>query len=119
MKVLLVLLLASASPAFSSTEMLCSLQNGLPLYRELRTRTMNDKAKHCVLSCHLTLKCGGEESFGVGVLKELWDLMGHGTPDAQDLLADLAGIALAEGGRAGNLAECTRECRALYADFKE
>jgi hypothetical protein len=52
----------------------------------------SDKYKHCSLSCVMTLYCGPMGALEVGALKELYDALGFGTPDIEDLRADVQGI---------------------------
>jgi hypothetical protein len=52
----------------------------------------SDKYKHCALSCVMTLYCGPADSMSVGILKEIYDALGFGTPDWKDIEADRTGI---------------------------
>lgn len=76
-----------------------------------------DKYKHCSLSCVMTLYCGPMESMEVGLLKELYDALGFGTPDWKDIEADQAGIKVAMKQMAHgdfSRASCYRSCNVLY-----
>ena len=74
-----------------------------------------DKFKHCSLSCVMTLYCGPIGSFEVGALKELYDALGFGDPDVEDLRADLKGIqAGLKIGWLGDRGKCYRACGALF-----
>ncbi len=115
MRLLAVFFLLMTYSAQASPEFICSLQHGRATYRELQQQSrMNDKTKHCILSCYLAVKCGSMESWHIGLVKELLDLLGAGEPSLADLQADLVGITLAESRRAQNKAECWRECQLVY-----
>jgi len=109
-----ILLLVLSSQTRADEKFVCSIVRGKELYQELKTQPIDDKAKHCILSCYLALRCPAFEVWNLGVLKELYDLVTPGDADMEDLKADAAGISLAVGGRARNRAECFRECRTLY-----
>lgn len=54
----------------------------------------SDKLKHCTLSCMLAKSCNEETTFLLGILKELSDMMGQGTPEYEDILANIKGIQI-------------------------
>jgi hypothetical protein len=63
----------------------------------------------------MTLYCGPIGSFEVGALKELYDALGFGDPDAEDLRADLKGIkAGLRIGWFGDREKCYRACGTLF-----
>ena len=74
-----------------------------------------DKYKHCSLSCVMTLYCGPIGSFEIGALKELYDALGFGNPDREDLKADIKGIkAGLKIGLFGERSRCYQACSALF-----
>jgi len=74
-----------------------------------------DKYKHCSLSCVMTLYCGPIGSLEVGALKELYDALGFGNPDREDLKADIKGIkAGLKIGLFGERSRCYQACSALF-----
>jgi hypothetical protein len=114
MKPLLFLALFFVTSAHASTEFVCSILNGQKMYKELQSQNINDKAKHCTLSCHLALRCPSFEVWNLGVLKEIYDLFGDGNAEWADLEADRDGIVIATSRRARTTADCYRECREIY-----
>ena len=76
-----------------------------------------DKFKHCSLSCVMTLYCGPADSMSVGILKEIYDALGFGTPDWKDIEADQTGvkIGLKQLSRANfSRSSCYQSCSAIY-----
>ena len=76
-----------------------------------------DKYKHCSLSCVMTLYCGPMESMEVGILKEIYDALGFGTPDWKDIDADRVGVKIGVKQIANgdfSRESCYRSCGALY-----
>jgi hypothetical protein len=71
---------------------------------------VNDKVKHCVVSCQLTLICGPVGSEAAGIAKELRDVIGPGNAELGDLWADGKGIILGLGGLFGQNIDCRRSC---------
>ena len=60
---------------------------------------LNDKYKHCVISCYLTWYCGPSQSWGAGAAKEAKDLldMNHKTnPEWEDIKANKEGRKCAD-----------------------
>ena len=112
MKTLLLALLltggAQAAPVF------CSLKHSKTLYKDIADLPINDKAKHCALSCQLALKCPSYDVWQIGFLKEVYDLFTPGRAEWEDLAADEQGIKLATSNRARTNAECLKECKAIY-----
>ena len=79
--------------------------------------TKPDKYKHCALSCVMTLYCGPTDSMSVGIMKEIFDALGFGTPDWKDIEADKAGIRI--GMKQISNADfsrdsCYRSCSTVY-----
>lgn len=50
-----------------------------------------DYYAHCYVGCKIMAYCGPEYCAGAAVLKELWDLMGYGTPELRDIANTLVG----------------------------
>ncbi len=93
---------------------ICSAIVGKNFYQELKPLAVSDKTKHCALSCYLALRCGSLESFHVGVIKEIFDLLGAGNAEIADLRANQQGITLARARRARNQSQCLSECKTIY-----
>lgn len=93
---------------------ICALYYAFDLEDEIRALGKNDKFMHCALSCQLTLRCGEYEALNIGILKELWDLIGPGNAEVEDLQADIKGISLATKREAVNDYECINKCNEIY-----
>lgn len=65
---------------------------------------LNDKEKHCILSCNIARDCGRTAASNTGLIKELWDIITPGNASLKDLKADYLGIEI------GQIAECEKEC---------
>jgi|GEM_PF-3317403 len=93
----------------------CSTAVALRFRSEVNLPGKPDKYKHCSLSCVMTLYCGPMGSLEVGALKELYDALGFGTPDIEDLRADIKGIkAGLKIGMFGDRDRCYQACSALF-----
>jgi len=106
---------SQAEPQEQKIIPICSSAVALRFRGEVNLPGKPDKFKHCSLSCVMTLYCGPIGSFEVGALKELYDALGFGDPDLEDLKADLKGIK--EGLRIGLFGEreqCYQACSALF-----
>ena len=115
MFIILGLLLQLSTPSHAAEEkFICSALVGRSFYQELKPLPVSDKTKHCALSCYLALRCGALESFNVGLVKEILDLLGAGNPEVADLRANQQGITMALSGRARSKAQCRRECKTIY-----
>jgi len=55
------------------------------------TKGMDDKYRHCYVGCKTSFYCHPMLCVDAGVLKELLDLAGLGTPEVADLIATWAG----------------------------
>jgi hypothetical protein len=88
MKVLfsiLILLLGSASSASQAGNHeefipVCGAIVAKKYLPEVKIPNVSDHYQHCSLSCVMTIYCGVMDSFEVGVLKEIYDALGYGTP---------------------------------------
>jgi hypothetical protein len=115
MKTLLLMLLLS-TPALAQAQEpqeelpLCAMAVGYKKYRPIARMNKIDKFKHCALSCQIALKCSARQTEQLGKLKEIWDAMGNGTPDENDLKANMIGIKFAKSGQAKNDTECLGVC---------
>ncbi len=87
----------------------------VPIFKKMyEPLPQKDKFKHCAVSCGLTLMCGPAEATAVGVLKELFDLVGPGNADWADLKANRTGIRLALKSETQTTHDCDRQCSAAY-----
>jgi hypothetical protein len=103
------------SQATHSIEILCGTAVGFRYRSEVELPNAPDKYKHCSLSCVITLYCGPAESMETGILKEVYDALGFGDPDIEDLRADLRGIRTALRFRGSMTREdCYRACSLEY-----
>jgi hypothetical protein len=117
---ILILALPSGARAEQSSAAIpvCGLIVGKAYKGEVEADTSKpDKYKHCALSCVMTLYCGPGDSMSVGILKEIYDALGFGTPDWKDIEADRAGIRIglklissADFSRGS----CYRSCSSTY-----
>lgn len=123
MKVLLVLsALIVGSSSFASVEgkreeliPVCGALVAKKHLPEITATGKTDKYVHCSVSCVMTLYCGFLDSFEIGVLKEVYDALGYGTPSIQDLRADLRGIRFALQMRGeGSRSACYQACSIQY-----
>ena len=93
----------------------CGAATALRFRNEVNLPGKPDKYKHCALSCVMTLYCGPIDSFELGALKELYDALGFGTPDIEDLKADLIGIkAGLKIGLFGERNRCYEACSGFF-----
>ncbi|MFP5459580.1 MAG: hypothetical protein ACLGG7_12660 [Bacteriovoracia bacterium] len=98
-------------PAFAKGKITpCAIRNGRSLARELNRLPLNDKHKHCTLTCVVTLECSAGAARSLGLAKEILDLLGLGNADAADLEANERGIQTARSGRARDKRECLEQC---------
>lgn len=112
MRVLLLLLFI-----ISSTEVnagVCSAFFARSLKPQVEVPDTTDKWKHCSLSCLLARRCGAEDSFLLGIIKELADVVGPGNAEWADLKADLNGVTLWRLGFGRNDQMCKDQCLAIY-----
>lgn len=107
----IILTLSSASSFADEKQSipLCSLLYAQSVKAKL-TKNGNDKYKHCAVSCMLSNRCGGFDSYQLGVLKEVWDLIGPGNAEMKDLEADLIGVRMSMHKMAINDKECNQKC---------
>jgi hypothetical protein len=108
---------AKATPSQSRAEesLLCGTAVGYRFLDEVQIPGKPDKFKHCSLSCVITQYCGPVEGTLIGALKEVYDALGFGDPDIEDMKADLAGVKA--GVKLGPLsarADCYKFCSALF-----
>lgn len=91
----------------------CAIENALRYRDDLKTRiSSKDKYKHCALSCIVTINCDVGSTFVLGLAKELYDMFGYGTPDINDLLANIYGIRV--GMKVSDIDSCKRICKLRY-----
>ena len=93
----------------------CGASIALRFRNEVNLPGKPDKYKHCALSCVMTLYCGPIDSFELGAIKELYDALGFGTPDIEDLKADIIGIkAGLKIGLFGERNRCYEACSGFF-----
>lgn len=112
LKYLLLGLLISV-PSLSQAK-LCSVFFASRLQSEVEEPLRTDKWKHCALSCMLARRCGGNDSFMLGILKELADVVGPGNAEWADLVADSDGVTLWRLGMGRTDTMCKGNCASLY-----
>ena len=104
-----------ANPENQKIIPVCSAAIAYRFRSEVNLPGKPDKYKHCSLSCVMTLYCGPIGSFEVGALKELYDALGFGTPDGEDIKADIKGIkAGLKIGLFGDRNRCYQACSILF-----
>lgn len=101
-------------PSISHSKMLCSAFFAKRLKRQVERVESTDKWKHCALSCMLARRCGGNDSFMLGILKELADVVGPGNAEWADLVADSDGVMLWRLGMGRTDSMCKENCASLY-----
>lgn len=109
MKVLFFMLIFLSFSASANEKMLCSILYSPYAVKQVKDVKL-DKAKHCAVSCILNLYCPVTEVYSLGLLKELADLMGLGTPDLKDIEANKIGLSFASTGSASDALECKQLC---------
>lgn len=97
-----------------SSALVCSLLNLKRVKIIAVNHSTYDKNRHCSVSCMLTLKCPALEVLSVGILKEIADLFGAGTPDMEDIKADSVGVHLADSQAARTDLQCLQQCDLYY-----
>jgi hypothetical protein len=100
--------------AKNSQKFVCSIWHGRALYHELKASDLRDKTMHCTLSCALALRCPNIEVWNLGVLKELFDLLGFGDAEWADLEANYYGIRLSYSRSIRDRFDCLDACSARY-----
>lgn len=116
-KLSLFLLLFSFSSYADQAIPICPLLYTKALKQKIEPLKVNDKVKHCSASCLLTLRCGPIDSYSMGLLKEIFDLMGMGNPEIEDIKANMSGIYMAVTKRAVNDQECMDQCTETYKNY--
>lgn len=114
MKLFLAIFILSFSSfsmaAPTGSTFVCSLLNLKRVKAIAINHSRFDKNRHCSVSCMLTLKCPALEVLSVGVIKEIKDLLGPGTPDINDIKADAFGVDLVLSQAARNDTQCLSQC---------
>ena len=124
MQTFLLFVLFSSIPLRASAEslskesqesLLCGTAVGYRFLHEVEVPGKPDQFKHCSISCVITQYCGPIESTLIGALKEVYDALGFGDPDFDDMKADLIGVkAGLKIGPLGPRAECYKVCSELF-----
>ena len=107
---LILILNFSAHKAKADEKMICAGHFALK-YKPLVLSFKNDKAKHCALSCLISKRCFIGETFTLGLIKEVADVLGYGTPELADLRANILGIKLAYTRPE---ADCLKLCQEIF-----
>ena len=107
---LLALITTSQVHANEEENFVCSAFYVKSLAAKVNAPNARDKFKHCSVSCMLTLRCGGIDTYSAGLLKELLDMMGMGNPEMADIHANVTGINFAKNKEATNDEECMNLC---------
>ena len=105
----LVTFTASAQEKF-----FCALPRAVEFREVVLEMDGSDKTRHCSLMCIIALKCNRHETYLLGVAKEIFDSLGFGTPDANDIEANKTGISLATSGTALSEYDCLDQCTEIY-----
>ena len=92
---LLLFLSTFSLSSVSDDKLLCSTEVGLRWRKEIDSRQISDKAKHCSLSCIVARRCGNNNILVLGFLKEIVDIFGPGNAEIADLRANLKGTYFA------------------------
>lgn len=113
MKTILTILISlSLTPTLHAEEKLaCSLFHAF-LYKDAVEKLENDKQMHCAMSCLIARKCKTSEVVAIGFIKEFIDALGYGTPDPNDIAANLKGISHAKNG--ASRPACYQRCKKDY-----
>lgn len=74
------------------------------------TQGMNDKVRHCFVSCLITIKCDEVTAAAVGLVKEAIDSVGPGDADWEDWEADKRGIACGTKVKQKKVKSCGAAC---------
>ncbi len=108
--VVIFLILINNVHATETEKLICSFIHSFAAVKRVKPLPKIDKFKHCSVSCLLSLKCDAEEVYYFGLLKELADALGTGTPDEKDIEANKIGIQLVLDGIALDDNECLKRC---------
>jgi hypothetical protein len=81
---------------------------------------IDDKVKHCTLSCEITKQCGSFGAFAAGWGKEAWDVIGPGDASSADAKANAKGREIGgnpgfTGGSGRCGPDCETECKKAKA----
>jgi hypothetical protein len=110
---LLLIFLLVPSYAHASEKILCSFYYMDKYHDEVnKLPGSKDKLKHCALSCMVARKCPSFEVEVVGILKEIYDLIGPGNPELDDIEANRRGISFAPIAK--KRSDCFRFCKQIY-----
>jgi len=108
--ILFITLCSLIQTTYASPDFVCSLLHSKKVLKIAREHSGHDKNLHCTVSCMLALKCSDKEVLIIGVLKEIKDFFGTGTPSAEDLRADAIGVELAATWSARSNEQCLSQC---------
>mgnify|MGYP003640430315 CR=1 FL=1 len=111
---IVLIFITSFSTQAASSAAMCSLLYSGRLKQQVELPGVSDKWKHCALSCLLARRCGAEDSFLLGIIKELADVVGPGNAEWADLQADLNGVTLWLMGMGKSDQMCKDQCLSIY-----
>ena len=95
---------------YAEEKIICSAIKAPAAVSVVNSQLKLDKAKHCAVSCILSLDCPVGEVYIFGLMKEFADLLGAGKPELDDIKANRIGISFFTTGRATNQQECLTAC---------
>lgn len=107
----LSLLFLVTTSSLAEDKLACSLYHAFLFKNEVQ-KLENDKQMHCSMSCLIARKCKTSEVVLIGFIKEFVDALGYGTPDPNDIAANLKGISVAKKGTSES--GCYTTCRKIY-----
>lgn len=118
-KIILALtLIQFTTPLFAQNKanekFFCALPRALQYKDQVINMKGTDKTKHCSISCIIALECSAFETYLFGLSKEIYDGLGGGTPDQQDIVANKKGIELARSRQALDEFDCMEMCFEIY-----
>lgn len=118
-KITLLLGMLISTYTFAQTnpkiDLVCAYNAGMK-YKEIVkfAHKAHDKFRHCTISCVIGLECGITSSAIIGIVKETADVFGAGTPEWEDLLADILGIRISKRASVTTLQDCAHVCENYY-----
>lgn len=118
-KIALILSMLISTQLFAQTntnvDLVCAYNAGMK-YKDIVKfeQKAHDKFRHCTISCVIGLECGITSSAIIGIAKEIADVFGTGTPEWEDLLADVLGIRISRRASVSTLSDCAQACDDFY-----
>ncbi|EQC45367.1 hypothetical protein [Bacteriovorax sp. Seq25_V] len=105
----------SLSTLASPENIFCAYESAMK-YKDLVEfpELARDKYKHCTISCIVGVECGVTSSAILGMAKEIADIFGAGTPEWEDLLADIVGLRISSRADVYDFVTCSNVCEIYY-----